>query len=122
MSALLKRNRAHLDDEDEDGDDQLDERNRCRFCNKFFVHLGRHRRSCRQDNDRSQILKDARQALATRQNIRKCPKPARSSSSQETAAQSVVIEGPRKRSQIETANDIEVRPKISQKRALTDEM
>jgi hypothetical protein len=120
MSALLKRNRARFDDED--GDDQLDERNRCRFCNKFFVRLGLHLRSCRQDNDRSQILKDARQALAGRQSARKRPKPARSSSPQETAAQSVVFEGPGQRSRIETANDIEVRPKISQKGALIDAM
>lgn len=105
MSAILKRNRTLFEDEAEDGNDQLDERNRCRSCGKFFVRLARHMRNCRQRCDHySEILNDARRALGAK----KRPKLACSGNPRETAVQSGVTEGPGQRSLIEGANDIDV--------------
>ena len=122
MSTFLKRTRALFDDDDQGGDDHLEERNRCRFCGKFFVRLALHLRSCPQ-HDHSQILKDAQQVLADRQSARKRSKLVYLSNHHETAAQSGVVQGPGQCSRIETANDVEVRQnhsKISQNGVPTD--
>jgi hypothetical protein len=120
MSAILKRDRALFEHEDEDSDDQMDERNKCRRCGKFFVRLTNHMRKCQQHHY-SDTLNDARRALRAK----KHRKLARSSNPQETAAQNGVIDGPQPCSPMKSANDIKVRrnhAKIFQNGALTDVM
>lgn len=108
MSTILKRNRALLEGEHDDDDDQPNERNICHRCGNSFIRLALHRRSCRQHRSHhSQVLKDAQQALANQRSARKRPKLVCSSDPQE--------KGPGQHSRIESANDIEVRQNRSKK-------